>query len=158
VQYYDLKSKISSTLVPWSLYIAYIATMLVQLFVFFCKLFKWNKTNSNEIWLSSSALKIGILNQNFCLLSIQAVSDVGPYPSVEQIGDFCNPNPVKNFHCATRSDPNPVELPKYLIQIGLPDRLKLFQGHFFQWGTVSGIKRPGDARVGCLIVCSPNKF
>jgi len=94
------------------------------------------KNNSNSLskfyWLSSSALKIGILNQIFCLLSIQAVSDVGPYPSVEQIGDFCNPNPVQNFHCAIRSDPNPVELPKYLIQIGLPDRLKFFQGHFFQ--------------------------
>jgi len=39
--------------------------------------------------------------------------------SVEQIEDFCNPNPVQNFHCVIRSDPNPVDLFKYLIQSGL---------------------------------------
>ena len=39
--------------------------------------------------------------------------------SVEQIGDFCNPNPVQNFHWVIRSDPNPVDLSKYLIQSGL---------------------------------------
>jgi len=27
---------------------------------------------------------------------------------VEQIGDFCNPTPVRNFHWVIRSDPNPV--------------------------------------------------
>jgi len=39
--------------------------------------------------------------------------------SVEQIGDFCNPNPVQNFHWVIRSDPNPVDLSKYLIQSSL---------------------------------------
>jgi len=28
--------------------------------------------------------------------------------SVEQIGDFCNPNPVQYFNCVIQSDPNPV--------------------------------------------------
>jgi len=39
--------------------------------------------------------------------------------SVEQIGDFWNPNPVQNFFSVIRSDPNPVDLSKYLIQSGL---------------------------------------
>jgi len=39
--------------------------------------------------------------------------------SVEQIGDFCNPNPVQNFRLEIRSDPNPLDLSKYLIQSGL---------------------------------------
>jgi len=36
--------------------------------------------------------------------------------SVEQIEDFCNPNPIQNFHWVIRSDPSPVDLLKYLIQ------------------------------------------
>ena len=40
-------------------------------------------------------------------------------PSVEQIGDFFNPNPVQNFLSVIPSDPNPVDLLKYLIQSGL---------------------------------------
>ena len=39
--------------------------------------------------------------------------------SVEQIGVFCNPNPVQKFRWEIRSDPNPLELSKYLIQSGL---------------------------------------
>jgi len=39
--------------------------------------------------------------------------------SVELIGDFWNPNPVQNILSVTRSDPNPVDLSKYLIQSGL---------------------------------------
>ena len=42
--------------------------------------------------------------------------------------------------------------------LGLPDHLRFFQGHFFQWGTVSAVKRCGDARDDCLITCPPNKF
>ena len=30
-------------------------------------------------------------------------------------------------------------------RLGLPDHLTFFQGHFFQWGTVSCVKRSGDA-------------
>ena len=41
------------------------------------------------------------------------------YSSVEQIGYFRNPNPVQNFLWVIRSDPNPVDLSKYLIQSGL---------------------------------------
>ena len=32
------------------------------------------------------------------------------YACVEQIGDFCNPNPVQNFLWVNRSDPNPVDV------------------------------------------------
>jgi len=39
--------------------------------------------------------------------------------NAEQIGDFCNPNRVQNFHWEILSDPNPVDLFKYLIQSGL---------------------------------------
>ena len=39
--------------------------------------------------------------------------------SVEQIGDFWNPNLAQNFLSVIRSDPNPVDLSKYLIQSGL---------------------------------------
>jgi len=39
--------------------------------------------------------------------------------SVEQIGEFCNPNPVQNFHRVIQSDPNLVDLSRYLIQSGL---------------------------------------
>ena len=39
--------------------------------------------------------------------------------SVEQIGDFFNPNPVQNFHLVIRSDPNPENLSEFLIQSGL---------------------------------------
>ena len=39
--------------------------------------------------------------------------------SVQQIGDFWNPNPVQNFLLVIRSDPNPVDMSKYLIQSGL---------------------------------------
>jgi len=39
--------------------------------------------------------------------------------SVEQIEYSCNPNPVQNFHSVIRSDPNPVDLSKYLIPSGL---------------------------------------
>ena len=42
-----------------------------------------------------------------------------PSISVDQIGDFCNPNPIQNFYWVIRSDPNPVYLSKYLIQSGL---------------------------------------
>ena len=42
-----------------------------------------------------------------------------PQTSVEHIRDFCNPNPVQNFHWVIRSDPNPVDVSKYLIQSGL---------------------------------------
>jgi len=38
--------------------------------------------------------------------------------SVERIKEICNPNPVQNFHCVIQSDPNPLLLPKYLIQSG----------------------------------------
>ena len=33
--------------------------------------------------------------------------------SVEPIGDFCHPNPVKYFHCVIQSDPIPVDVSKY---------------------------------------------
>jgi len=36
---------------------------------------------------------------------------------VEEIGDFWNPNPVQNCLSVIRSDPNPVDLSKYLIQL-----------------------------------------
>ena len=39
--------------------------------------------------------------------------------SVEQIGDFWNPNPVQNFCWELWSDCNPVDLYKYLFQYGL---------------------------------------
>jgi len=39
--------------------------------------------------------------------------------SVEQIWDFCNPNPVQNFFWVIRSDSNPVDLFKYFIQSSL---------------------------------------
>ena len=45
--------------------------------------------------------------------------ELAPHVSVEQIGDFCNPNPVQNFHWVFWSDPNPVDLSKYFIQSGL---------------------------------------
>ena len=38
---------------------------------------------------------------------------------VEQTGDFRNPNPVQNFHWVIRSDPDPLDLSKYLMQSGL---------------------------------------
>jgi len=41
------------------------------------------------------------------------------HTSVEQIEDFCDPNPVQYFQCRIQSDPNPVALSKYLIQSGL---------------------------------------
>jgi len=53
-----------------------------------------------------------------------------PLPSsVEQIGDFRNPNPVQNFHSVIRSDPNPVDLSEYLIQSGLYPKNALIK-HF----------------------------
>jgi len=77
--YYEVKSKISST--------------LVQLAANF---FWWNRTNSNEIWstwkneknnsnsfewillvIFFSSVKSVYFNQFFCLLCIEAVSDVG---------------------------------------------------------------------------------
>ena len=51
------------------------------------------------------------------------------YSSVEQIGDFCNPNPVQNFHWVFRSDPNPEDLSIYLIQSGLNPKNPLIK-HF----------------------------
>jgi len=39
--------------------------------------------------------------------------------SVEQIGDFGNPNPVQKFNWIIRSVPNPLDLSKYLIQSGI---------------------------------------
>jgi len=52
-----------------------------------------------------------------------------PETSDEQIGDFCNPNPVQNFHWVFRSDPNPVDLSKHLIQSGLYPKNPLIK-HF----------------------------
>ena len=47
--------------------------------------------------------------------------------SVEQIEYSCNPNPVQNFHSVIRSDPNPVDLSKYLIQSGLHKKTTLIK-------------------------------
>jgi len=83
--YYEVKSKISST--------------LVQLTANF---FEWNKTDSNEIsrtwkkrtiirtvWVNSTGyllqlckFGIGYFNHFFCLHCILAVSDVGPYQTI----------------------------------------------------------------------------
>jgi len=49
--------------------------------------------------------------------------------SVEQTGDFWNPNPVQNFPWVIRSNPNPVNLSKYLIQSGLYPKKTLIE-HF----------------------------
>jgi len=43
----------------------------------------------------------------------------GGRSSFEQIGDFCTPNPVQNFHSVIRCDHNPVDLSKYLIHSSL---------------------------------------
>ena len=51
--------------------------------------------------------------------------------SVEQIGGFCNPNPVQNFHWVIRSDPNPVDLSKYLVQSGLHPKKHHWQAFYF---------------------------
>ena len=48
--------------------------------------------------------------------------------STDQIGDFCNPNPFQNFHWIIKSDPNPLDLSKYLIQWGLCPKKTLI-GH-----------------------------
>ena len=53
--------------------------------------------------------------------------------SVEQIWDFCNPNPVQSFRWLIRSDPNPVDLPKYLIQSGLCPKENLWLSILLQW-------------------------
>jgi len=52
--------------------------------------------------------------------------------TVEQIGDFWDPNPVKIFFSIIRSDPNPVGLSKYLIQCGLYPK-KLWLSVLLQW-------------------------
>ena len=57
--------------------------------------------------------------------------------SVEQIGDFCNPNPVQNFHWVIRSNPNPVDLSNYLIQSGLYLK-NLWLSIMLQWSTQFG--------------------
>jgi len=49
--------------------------------------------------------------------------------SVEQIGDFCNPNPAQNFHGVIQADPNPVDVSKYSIQSGLYPKKALIK-HF----------------------------
>jgi len=49
--------------------------------------------------------------------------------SVNQIWDFCNPNPVQYFRWEIRSYPNPVDLSKYLIQSGLYPKKTLIK-HF----------------------------
>ena len=49
--------------------------------------------------------------------------------SVEQIGNFWNPDPVQNFLSVIRSDPNPVDLSKYLMQSGLYPKRTLIK-HF----------------------------
>ena len=49
--------------------------------------------------------------------------------SVEQIGDFCNPNPARNFHWVFRSDLHPVDLSEYLIQSDYV-RKKILIKHF----------------------------
>jgi len=50
---------------------------------------------------------------------------------------FCNPNPVQNFHWVIRSEPNPVDLSKYLIQSGLYKK-KLWLSMLLQWSTQFG--------------------
>ena len=52
--------------------------------------------------------------------------------SVEQTGDFCNPNPVQNFRWVIRSNPKLVDLSKYLIQFGLYQK-KIWFSIFLQW-------------------------
>jgi len=49
--------------------------------------------------------------------------------SVEQIGDFWNPNPVQNFLSTIRSDPNPADLSKYLIQSCLYPKKSLIKDY-----------------------------
>ena len=41
------------------------------------------------------------------------------------------------------------------FQLGLPGHFKFFQGHFFQWDMVSGVKRSGDTRDDWMVVCPP---
>jgi len=50
--------------------------------------------------------------------------------SVEQIEDFCHPNAVQDFRWEIQSDPNPVDLSKYLIQSDLYPKKTLIK-HFF---------------------------
>jgi len=57
--------------------------------------------------------------------------------SVEQIGDFWDPNPVQNFLSVIRSDPNPVDLSKYLIKWGLYPK-KLWLSVLLQWSMQFG--------------------
>jgi len=52
--------------------------------------------------------------------------------SVEEIGDFCNPNPVQNFHWVIRSELNLIHLSKYSIQSGLYPK-KLWLSISLQW-------------------------
>jgi len=58
--------------------------------------------------------------------------------SVEQIGDFWNLNPVQNFLSVIRSDPNPVDLSKYLIQSGFYLKKKLWLSILLQWSMQFG--------------------
>ena len=74
-----------------------------------------------------SCIAIGKLERQVCKAS-----------SVEQIGDFWNRNPVQNFLSVIRSDPNPVDLSKYLIQSGLYLKKKLWLSNLLQWSMQFG--------------------
>jgi len=58
-----------------------------------------------------------IANRDLLQISISRMPVVKA--SVEEIGDFCNPNPVQNFHWVIRSELNLIHLSKYSIQSGL---------------------------------------
>ena len=57
---------------------------------------------------------------------------------VEQIGDFFNPNPVKNFLSVIWSDSSPVDLSKYLIQSGSHSEKTIWLSILLQWSMQFG--------------------
>jgi len=73
----------------------------------------------NNAFTSTLAILAALDSNLVANLGLRKYSPSFICTSVEQNGEFWNLNPVQNFLSVIRSDPNLVDLSKYLIQSGL---------------------------------------